>query len=111
MYKNNGKTIFSASDLADFIECTHLTALGLRSLDGESLPKKTADEATLRLQQQGIEHEQSYLKRLALSGKSARQIDSTGPANRQHCVGQILAALQEGVDAVYQAVFEARSEA
>jgi len=93
MYKNNGKTVFSASDLADFIECTHLTALRLRSLDGAILPKKTADEATLILQQQGIEHEQNYLKRLALSAKSARQIDSTGPANRQDRVGQTLAAL------------------
>lgn len=31
MYKERDKILFSASDLADFIECRHLTALGLRS--------------------------------------------------------------------------------
>lgn len=106
MYKDNSKTVFSASDLADFIECTHLTALELRSLDGEILPKCTADEAILILQQRGIEHEQNYLEKLLLSGKSVREIDSTGPGNREERVGQTLAALKEGVDVVYQAVFE-----
>jgi predicted RecB family nuclease len=106
MYKERDKILFSASDLADFIECRHLTALGLRSLDDSSLVKKEADEATEILQRQGIEHEKNYLEKLERAGKRIREIRSTGSISRQERVKQTLEAMQAGSDVIYQAAFD-----
>ena len=56
----DGKLLFSASDLVNFLGCRHATYLDLRNLTDEVvIPER--DSATVLIFQKGIEHETRYL--------------------------------------------------
>ena len=59
--------LFSATDLCNFLECEHLTALDRINLV-TPLPQTPDGEDALLFQNKGFEHEQSYLRKLADSG-------------------------------------------
>ena len=60
MQIRDGKTLFSASDLVNYLECEHLTALDLVNLE-TPLPRAAADEQVKLIQDKGYEHEAAYL--------------------------------------------------
>ena len=67
MMKRNGATLFSASDLVNFLGCAHATFLDLGNLEVPTLFPPD-DDATVLLQQKGIEHERAYLQQFKPRG-------------------------------------------
>ena len=63
----NNIHLFSASDLVNFLECPHLTALDLQHLE-IPLPKADDDEQAKLLQEKGFEHEAAYVEKLRDNG-------------------------------------------
>lgn len=103
MHRQNGTTFYSASDLADFVECRHIATLGLKNLV-TPLPKKAAGEEATILQAHGIDHETDYLNRLRSRGLEIADIPTTGTHDER--VQQTLNAMRNGADVIYQAAFE-----
>ena len=103
MHRDNLRTYFSATDLADFIVCRHITALGLLNLD-TPLPRKQDDEETRILQDHGIEHETAYLEKLKAEGRRVIEIPADiPPADRYQLTDE---ALRAGPDVIFQAALE-----
>lgn len=101
MQKRNGVTLFSASDLVNFMGCTHATLLDLRQLvDPIEFPPD--DDYTRLLQEAGLEHEYAYLKRLKAEGRTVIEIDGSGIEEKAE---RTRVALQQGVDVIYQGAF------
>jgi hypothetical protein len=63
----DGKLLFSASDLVNFLGCKHATYLDLRNLADEvAIPER--DAATVLIFEKGLEHEKRYLAALKARG-------------------------------------------
>ncbi|MGY2733603.1 TM0106 family RecB-like putative nuclease [Sphingomonas sp. UYP23] len=102
MQKRNGATLFSASDLVNFMGCAHATFQDIGHLTHPaSFPPD--DEAAVLLQEKGIEHERAYLERLRLEGRSIVEI--VGDMDVGEKARMTRAALWEGPDVIYQGAF------
>src|SRR5213593_2395704 len=77
MQSLNGKLIFSATDLSNFLACPHLTLLTRRTALGGPKPRQFPDPGLEVLQRRGLEHEQSFLARLRDDGR--QQIADLSP--------------------------------
>ena len=97
----NGRCLFSATDLVNYLGCRHATWLDFRSLT-EDLEKAEADETMRLLQQKGMAHERAYLERLRNEGRSIAEIDRTGTIPERSDATR--SAMAAGVDVIYQAV-------
>ncbi|MBW2519723.1 MAG: TM0106 family RecB-like putative nuclease [Deltaproteobacteria bacterium] len=100
MQKRNGTTIFSASDLVNFLECEHLTTLDLFHLE-TPLPKTEDDEQTKLIQQKGFEHEAQYLANLQHKGINVVSIETDG-ASLEQSVQATHQAMSDGVPVIFQ---------
>ncbi len=69
MQKIKGTIHHSASDLVNFLECEHLTALDLINLE-TPLTQAEDDEQAILFQQKGIAHEGAYVEHLRSSVSS-----------------------------------------
>jgi predicted RecB family nuclease len=94
--------LFSASDMVNFMGCTHATALDLRQLT-EPIKFPPDNEQAKLLQDKGMEHERAYLHRLKEQGLSVVEID--GHADIAVKAERTRAALREGPDVIYQGAF------
>ena len=99
--------LLSASDLINFLECEHLTALDLESAHGrlDAQPKR-ADTADL-VARKGDEHERRHVEQLrAEHGDELVEI-ATGPghADLAHAANATREAMQRGAPVIYQATF------
>lgn len=104
MRHHNGQLIHSASDLANFLDCEHLSALDLLArLKPESAPARTADgdEASL-VQAHGFAHEERYLQHLLQAGRQVTDL-KTGIGNLDGAVAATLEAMRRGDEVIYQA--------
>lgn len=102
MQSRNGTTLFSASDLVNFMGCAHATVLDLRQLV-EPVDFPPDGEQAVLLQEKGLEHERAYLERLKAEGKTVIEIDGGGTIEeKSECTR---AALREGADVIYQGAF------
>lgn len=95
--------VFSASDLADFVVCQHITTLGLRNLETPLVRKVVSDELAI-LQEHGIEHERNYVHRLIAEHKRVVEIPTHVPQHDR--LSKTIEAMQSGADVVYQAAFQ-----
>ena len=69
MQSLDGKLVFSATDLSNFLGCPHLTLLSRRTALGGPKPPYFGEDPGLKvLQQRGLEHEQKYLASLQTAG-------------------------------------------
>ncbi|WP_084582912.1 TM0106 family RecB-like putative nuclease [Sphingomonas azotifigens] len=102
MRKYGGRTILSASDLVNFMGCTHASVLDIRNLETPT-SFDAADEHTALLREKGMQHERAYLRRLRQEGRSVIEISSTGTLEER--TEATLRAMQEGYDVVYQGAF------
>ena len=102
MMKRNGATLFSASDLVNFMGCAHATFLDLCNLKVPALFPPD-DDATVLLQQKGIEHERAYLERLKAEGRTVVEI--VGNVDLDERVARTRDALRQGPDVIYQGAF------
>ncbi|OQX06710.1 MAG: nuclease [Desulfobulbaceae bacterium A2] len=101
MQNVNGKILYSASDVINFLECEHLTALDVIDLD-TPLPR-TQDDAMAQLtQQRGMAHENQFVEVLRQRhgdivdiSKTADELEPRIYATRK--------AMNEGSNIIYQA--------
>lgn len=102
MLRYRGKTLYSASDLVNFMGCAHATVLDVGHL---VTPASFArdDESAVLLQEKGIEHERNYLERLRAEGRSIAEIASDETLERR--AQATLEAMQAGYDVIYQGAF------
>jgi predicted RecB family nuclease len=106
MKLHQGRPVYSATDLSNFLACEHLTALDRLALrDADLRGRKVApDEGTQLIQQKGVDHEKAYLARLQAEGRQVIDIAQTGdPAA---AVERTHAAMRDGVEVIYQAALE-----
>lgn len=99
----DGHLVYSASDLANFLECEHLTSLDLvERLEPDQAPPRTkdSDEAEL-VQKHGFGHEAGYLKRLKADGHQVA--DLSGTKDLDEAVAETHAAMQRGDEIIFQA--------
>ena len=102
MQRRNGATLFSASDLVNFMGCAHASVLDLRNLDAPVAFPPDDEQARL-LQEKGLEHERAYLDRLRAEGRSV--VDVSGDGGIVEKAERTRAALRSGADVVYQGAF------
>jgi predicted RecB family nuclease len=95
-----GKRLFSATDLVNYVGCSHATWLDLHCSPDKLGESEEDDEAKL-LKDKGIEHERNYRDRLIASGRTVTSIPDDLPLSA--CFEQSLAAMKRGDDVVYQA--------
>lgn len=102
MQRRDAVTLYSASDLVNFLGCTHATVLDLAQLDNPvKLPPD--DEQTQLLQEKGLEHERAYLERLRNDRRVIVEID--GDADVDEKAARTRAAMRDGADVIYQGAF------
>lgn len=102
MQRRDAMTLYSASDLVNFLGCTHATVLDLVQLDHPvKLPPD--DEQTQLLQEKGLDHERAYLERLRAEGRIIVEIN--GDADVDEKAARTRAAMRDGADVIYQGAF------
>lgn len=100
----HGEILHSASDLANFLDCEHLTALDLLALrEPTAAPPRTADgdEAAL-VQAHGFAHEERYLQHLRDTGHQVTDL-KTASGDLDQAVAATLEAMRRGDEVIYQA--------
>ena len=100
------RVVYAASDLNDYLACSHLVALSRRATArGDRLPEE--DPALAIIARKGREHERSVLERLARDGVAVVQVPEgdSSPAALLHAVAMTRAAMASGAEAIYQASF------
>lgn len=104
MQKSDGGVLYSASDLVNYLECEHLTALDLINLDTPLLRTEDSEEAKL-IQAKGYAHEADFLEQLRARHKSVIDIAETkGPtAQKVAATGQ---AMRDGYEIIFQATLQ-----
>ncbi len=97
----DGKLLFSASDLVNFLGCKHATYLDLRNLTDEVVISER-DAATVLIFEKGIEHEKRYLAALKARGLPVVEIIAEG-FDVPERTGLTRDAMRAGADVIYQA--------
>jgi len=101
MREFQGKLLFSAHDLVNFLACPHVTFLDLRNLE-QPLETTEDDAQSLLLKKKGLEHERRYLYQLHKQGRSIKAIPAD--ASLPERVKLTRDAMAAGADIIYQAV-------
>jgi uncharacterized protein len=99
MKKENGQLIFSPTDLSGFINCKHLTQLNRLAAEGVIKRPIRNNRVTEMLQLKGIEFENRFLEKFEAEGKTIVRIEQED----NDAFNKTIAAMQSGVDVVYQA--------
>ena len=106
MREEGGQRIYSATDLVNYLGCTHATFCDLRQLvQPVTLPAHN-DYAVL-LQEKGIEHERAYLAQLRKEGRTIAEINGDEPLYAR--VAATCKAMRDGADVIYQGALLASS--
>jgi predicted RecB family nuclease len=94
--------MLTPSKIADFLACQHLMTLDCAAARGEIKKPFFADPGVDLLKELGLKHEEHYLRELRqVQGFQVVEIPSSADAAER-----TIEALRQGVDAVYQAVFQ-----
>ncbi|STX28422.1 putative RNA helicase [Legionella beliardensis] len=97
---DNNRTLFSPTDLTNFLGCQHATYLDLKCFR-EEIPPPVVNESNRLLQEKGFEHEKNYLKQLREQNKKIIEISRTTTLTESIKLTQ--EALHTGADVIYQA--------
>jgi uncharacterized protein len=96
--------VLSATDLSNFLNCRHRTALEL----GEAYGKRTRpyfhDPVLEALFARGVEHERCYVASLEAAGRSI--VDLAEFKDRTEAVGRTVDAMRSGVEAIVQGALQ-----
>ena len=99
MQNYDGRRLYSASDLVNFLGCPHASTLDVRQLT-EPVDFPDDDAQTKLLQEKGLAHERDYLESLRAQGRSIVEVADAGSVKDR--AARTLAAMCSGVDVVYQ---------
>jgi predicted RecB family nuclease len=105
-----GKVVYSASDLNNYLDCEHLTTLDLEVIRKE-LKRPEATEMTDLISRKGIDHEKNYLAQLRSEGLEVTNVEATRTSKVQ-AIADIQAeatrtqeAMAVGLPVIYQGAF------
>ncbi|MCW5661674.1 MAG: TM0106 family RecB-like putative nuclease [Burkholderiaceae bacterium] len=100
-------TVYSATDLAGFLECEHLAVLDRLALDDDALrgQRSAQDEQAELLARKGDTHERAYLARLRVQGLEVVDIAVDG-GSLDDKAARTLQAMRAGVPVIYQATLQ-----
>jgi predicted RecB family nuclease len=106
MQKIREQIFYSASDLANYLECEHLTTLDRLNLDTPMEKTEDGEDAEL-IQRKGLKHEHAFLETLRSYGLSIADVNQMvgERASTKDKVAATIKAMQSGVDIIYQATF------
>lgn len=102
----DGRFIYSATDLNNYLECGHLISLERRVAQGE-LNRPERNPTVALIAEKGLEHERRYLERLrAQHGEIVEiaQAENSLGAIRQ-AAAETVAAMERGAAVIYQGTF------
>ena len=97
--------MFSATDMANFVACQHLTALDRAEAAGEIRRPFFLDPGLDLLRELGLRHERAYLHHLA-EDRKLDVVEIPADVPWAEAVARTVEALHRGVGAVYQAAFQ-----
>jgi predicted RecB family nuclease len=97
----DGGLILSATDLADFLSCRHLTALEMAEACGKVRRPQWDDPLLDVLFKRGLEHEKAYVDSLRSQCRGA--VDLAETREPTAAVAQTLAAMRSGAGVIVQA--------
>jgi predicted RecB family nuclease len=100
--------LLSASDLINFLECEHLTALDVQLADGRILEAPGRADTAELVARKGDEHEQRYLESLREThGDALVEIDTSDGSYEglQASAQRTREAMEAGAPVIYQAAF------
>jgi len=98
---DGGRLRLSASDVANFVACGHLTRLDLLHARGEIQPPHVFDVGFEDLVARGEAHEAAVLQRFRAAGWNVAEIPKGPERDAAHAT---LAAIRDGADVVFQGV-------
>ena len=110
-FLQDGRPVYTATDLCDYLACGHLVALKRRVAAGESDPERDSSALSEVLANLGAGHEQRHLDALEPGVCASRRsrTSATGTRARLHELraleAETLAAMGEGYDVIYQPTF------
>jgi predicted RecB family nuclease len=99
MHQDSGSVLYSATDLVNFLGCSHSTALDIQQLR-EPVEISKDDPYLELLQAKGIDHERAYLEVLRTSGRPIIEINSS--VSREERVSLTRKAMSDGIEVIYQ---------
>ena len=105
----DGHPVLSASDLADFLDCEHVTSLEQRVAAGDLKRPYFPDPSLELLVERGLQHEQRYLETLR-SRLPGEVVEIAWPSRKEsarwrEAADQSRAAMVKGAAIVYQGTF------
>lgn len=103
MQKKSDQILYSASDIANFLECEHLTTLDALHLVSP-MQKTEAGEDTVLIQKKGFKHEAAYFAKLQSEYAHVVNIHDVA-SDLESRVAATIEALKSGADIIFQAAF------
>ncbi|HEY6513346.1 MAG TPA: TM0106 family RecB-like putative nuclease, partial [Burkholderiaceae bacterium] len=103
MQRLDGRTVYSATDLANFLECEHLATLDVLALADDALHgrRSARDESAELFARKGDAHERAHLARLRAQGLQVVDI-AEGGGSLDAKAARTLAAMRSGAAVIYQ---------
>src|SRR5215211_6418019 len=102
MQHRDGRLAFWPSDLNEFLECEHMTALDLALARGQLRQPHRVDPQGDLIRRKGEEHEAAHLSVLEADGLNIARIELDG--DWEAAAAATEQAMRDGADIVYQAV-------
>ena len=100
MRRDAGRLILSATDLSNFLNCRHRTALELGEALGKRQRPAWTDPLLEALFARGLEHERNYVSRLSSGGKSI--VDLSEIKASEEALGATQEAMRRGAEVIVQ---------
>ena len=104
MRKISDQIVLSATDLSNFLNCRHLTALELGEARGKRPRPYFHDPVLEALFARGLEHERQYVESLESAGR--RIVNLAEIRDRTEAVTRTVNAMRAGADGVVQGALE-----
>nr|WP_314488036.1 TM0106 family RecB-like putative nuclease [uncultured Pseudomonas sp.] len=104
MQARNGTQLYSASDICNFLECQHLTALDLQHLV-MPMEKAAASDQNRLIQDKGLAHEAAFFEELKRKYANVVDIAEGNPSVARR-VALTIEAMKAGAEVIFQASFQ-----
>ena len=107
MQQIDGRFVYGASDLTNYLECVYLTQLDRDVAQGLRAAAERDDPSTELLARKGNEHERHYLDSLTRSGGEIAAFERPGHSLEaiEQAQRESIAAMERGDRIIYQATF------
>jgi predicted RecB family nuclease len=105
MRMDDGRLIHSATDLINFVECSHLTYIDLEVAQGKLDIAPTRTDSGDLVASKGDEHEAAHLETLRAQGKQIVTVDPDRSVDLEAACRRTVEAMREGAEVIFQSAF------